>query len=99
MWLLLEVECVSGEECISINEIDEDELDLLTPLLLRIQENNGWHHTGDFIETIDSNILYEYSGYDGFVLLEKLLPKPPGGIKIIARALLWDSEPMSLYMK
>lgn len=99
MWLLLEIECVEGEENISINEITREDVNILTPLLMRLQENNGWHHTGYFIETIDSNILYEYSGYDGFTLLEKLLPRPISGIKNIVRALLWETEPMSLYMK
>ena len=98
-WILIEVECCGGEENIAIDTISPEEVDLITPVLLKIQQNKGWYPTGLYSPTVGSSIIDEYGGFDGWETLERYLPRPQSGIERISRALLWEETPMSLYMK
>lgn len=102
-YLLIEVYGTPGLDCISLHLVNDQTLDEITPILLKIYDNNGWFPTGDFLypATIGSTPWEEYGKDDpeAYETLMELMPKPEGGWEGIKRVLSWkEGETRSLIM-
>lgn len=95
MQILFIVDCHEGEESRWLSEINEEELNLITPLLEKIKENDGYFPTGQFIYPGESNIEAMYGHLEGFRIINRFLPTPIHGFSKIEEVLLFTQDPIS----
>ena len=97
MILLIRVECMEGEESISISEISDDSIYDLGELIGRIQEYSGYFPTGQYYNSEDPTPESLYSNFCCYSDFLGRLPSPPSGIKKISEVSLLE-ELNTLYM-
>lgn len=93
MQILIIVDCPDGEESMWLSEISEEELNLITPLLVEIKNYEGYFPTGSYI---DPNLTTEqlYGHLEGYKIINRFLPTPVHGFSRIEEALLFKQDPI-----
>lgn len=94
MRILFIVECREGEESMWLSEIDTQELNLITPLLEVIKNNQGYFPTGSYISQEGPKVEELYGWVEGFSIINRFLPTPIHGFSKINEVLLFQ-EPLS----
>lgn len=102
-YLLIEVDGDPGLDCISLNRVDWGTIEEITPILLKIYDNDGWFPTGDFLypAIIGPTPWKEYGegNEEAFQTLLSLMPNPESGFRRITRVFSWqEKDVMSLIM-
>ncbi len=92
------VEARYGEESNWVSDINQEEFNLLNPLLAEIERRRGYYPTGDYYSYPDPNPEDLYSEYPGLPVLKRLLPTPIHGFGRISEVHVFTSDPISLYI-
>ena len=96
--MIITVECNPGEESISKVTVSKEELNILNAVLLEIRRYNGYYPTGNYYVLGNPSPEDLYSNFEGFNILEKLLPMPLGGFSRISDIEVFSESPITLYM-
>lgn len=98
MKIQVSVECRYGEESIWVSDINEEELNLLNPVLAEIEMRKGYFPTGEYYIHPDPKPEDLYSHFQGWTVLNRILPSPVHGFGKISEVHVFMNDPMSLYM-
>lgn|SRR5574344_7210 len=96
--IIIRVACRDGEDSMSYNTIEDDDISVLNPLLQDIKEHRGYFPSGSFIEPDKPSAKDLYDNYVGWDILGSILPKPKSGIIAIIDIMLYKENPLIIDM-
>jgi len=91
--ILVKVLCLEGEESLTINTVNDLDMESLNPLLLDIKQRGGYFPTGKFYQAGMPSPVQLYSHFLGWDIFRSILPQPVSGINKIIRVELFNGEP------
>lgn len=96
MQILFQVECRDGEESNWLSEINEEELNLINPLLDAIKASEGYFPTGTYVIPGEPKTEDIYGSIPGFGIINRFLPTPLHGFCKIKSVYLFENNPKIL---
>lgn len=94
--IIILVDARQGEDKWAVDEVSELDLKVMEPLLVEIKKNGGYYPTEGRNQPGAPNARDLYHGYEGWNVLDSIVPRPLSGFTRIIEIRLFRGESMVL---